>query len=136
MNFIPSQVVEADARGALVRVPTGELIRCAVDASRAEVGQEVTLGLRPEHLRPDATGNAMKVQVTFVESLGSSTQAYCALPGVDEAITCTLPGQSRIRDGQALSLGVDPADGYLFDAQGHAFQRHAPAAPQSVSAAS
>ena len=136
MNFIPSQVVEADARSALVRVPTGELIRCGVDASKAEVGQEVTLGLRPEHLRPDATANAMKVQVTFVESLGSSTQAYCALPGVDEQVTCTLPGQSRIRDGQALSLGVDPADAYLFDAQGHAFQRHAHATPQLVSAVS
>ncbi len=136
MNFIPSQVLEADASSALVRLPTGELIRCSVDASAAQIGQDVTLGLRPEHLRAEATDNAMKVQVTFVESLGSSTQAYCALPGVEEAITCALPGQSRIRDGQALSLGVDPVNCYLFDASGRAFQRLAPAAAQPVSAAS
>ena len=136
MNFIPAQVVEADAREALVRVPTGELIRCAVDASAAELGQEVTLGARPEHLRPDSASNAMKVQVTFVESLGSATQAYCALPGVEEAITCTLPGQSRIRDRQALSLGIEPGDCYLFDAQGRAFARHAPPVAAPVSEAS
>jgi multiple sugar transport system ATP-binding protein len=137
MNFIPAQVVEADAQAVLVRVPTAELVRCAVDGAGAEVGQEVTLGLRPEHLRPEgAAGNAIKVQVTFVESLGSATQAYCAMPGVDEAITCTLPGQSRIRDGQALSLGVEPGDCYLFDAQGRAFARHAPHVAAPVSQAS
>ncbi|MEO8161766.1 MAG: hypothetical protein ABI588_10130, partial [Arenimonas sp.] len=68
--------------------------------------------------------------------LGSSTQAYCTLPGVDEAVTCTLQGQSRIRGGQALSLGVDANDAYLFDAQGLAFARHAAAPAAPVSAAS
>ena len=137
MNFIPAQVVESDGQAVLVRVPTGELIRCAVDGAGAELGQDVTLGVRPEHLKPDGGGNnAMKVQVTFVESLGSATQAYCALPGVDEAITCTLPGQSRIRDGQALALGVEPGDCYLFDAQGRAFPRHAPHVAAPVSQAS
>jgi multiple sugar transport system ATP-binding protein len=137
MNFLPAQVVEADAATALVRLPTGELLRCAVDAARAEVGQDVTLGLRPEHFRPESTDNAIKVQVTFVESLGSSTQAYCAMPGVDEALTCTLPGQTRVRDGQTLSLGVNPAECYLFDAQGLAFRRHAAADRQpALSAAS
>jgi multiple sugar transport system ATP-binding protein len=137
MNFIPAQVVEADPQAVLVRLPSGELIRCAVDGAGAEVGQDVTLGVRPEHLRPDAAGtNAMKVQVTFVESLGSATQAYCALSGVDEAITCTLPGQSRIRDGQALALGVEAGDCYLFDAQGRAFPRHSPHVAAPVSQAS
>jgi multiple sugar transport system ATP-binding protein len=68
--------------------------------------------------------------VTFVESLGSSTQAYCTLPGVEEALTCTLSGQSRVRDGEVLPLGVPASDCYLFDAQGQAFprRRRAPAA--------
>ena len=61
--------------------------------------------------------------ITFVESLGSSTQAYCALPGVEETLTCTIQGQGRLRDGQALRLGVRPEDAYLFDAQGLAFAR-------------
>jgi multiple sugar transport system ATP-binding protein len=76
------------------------------------------------------------VTVTFVESLGSSTQAYCSLPGVEEAVTCTIQGQGRLRDGQALRLGVRPEDAYLFDTTGLAFKRLAVHDATPVSAAS
>jgi multiple sugar transport system ATP-binding protein len=92
MNFLPAKILEANAQGALVQLPGGESLRAAVDASHAAPGQAVTLGLRPEHLHPEAGANAIGVTVTFVESLGSSTQAYCALPGVEEALTCTIQG--------------------------------------------
>jgi len=94
------------------------------------------LGLRPEHVHPGASENSLGVTVTFVESLGSSTQAYCALPGVEEAVTCTIQGQGRLRDGQELRLGLRPDDAYLFDAQGKAFTRLATHDATQVSAAS
>jgi len=55
---------------------------------------------------------------------------------VEEALTCTIQGQSRIRDGQSLRLGVDPKDAYLFDEAGHAFPRLANETSTPVSAAS
>jgi len=136
MNFLPGKLLQADARGAQVQLPSGETLRVVVDASRAQVGDEVTLGLRPEHLHPGANDNALAVTVTFVESLGSSTQAYCSLPGVEEAVTCTIQGQGRLRDGQALRLGVKAEDAYLFDEHGLAFARLAPPEPATVGAAS
>jgi multiple sugar transport system ATP-binding protein len=136
MNFLPAKIVEANGQGALLQLPGGETLRASVDATRASAGEGVTLGLRPEHLHPEASANSIGVDVTFVESLGSSTQAYCALPGVEEALTCTIQGQSRIRDGQALRLGVDPKDAYLFDEGGHAFPRLAGASSAPVSVAS
>jgi multiple sugar transport system ATP-binding protein len=123
MNFIPAKLLEANGNACIVSLPSGERIRCLVDASAATSGQDVTLGLRPEHLRLDLGDNRMNVTVTFVESLGSSTQAYCTLPGVEEALTCTLGGQSKVRDGQALALGIAAGDCYLFDANGKAFSR-------------
>ena len=126
MNFIPATVVAAGAQDVMVRLVSGETIRCHVDASSASAGDAVTLGVRPEHLRLDAGDNLMNVQVTFVESLGSSTQAYCTLPGVEEALTCTLGGQTKVRGGQTLALGVEASDGYLFDASGKAFSRRIP----------
>ncbi|MFA6987378.1 MAG: sn-glycerol-3-phosphate ABC transporter ATP-binding protein UgpC [Arenimonas sp.] len=129
MNFIPAQLLEANAQFALVRLASGESIRCDVDASSGQPGQAVTLGARPEHLSLDARDNRMNVQVTFVESLGSSTQAYCVLPGVEESLTCTLGGQSTVRDGQSLSLGIAASDCYLFDADGKAFARHRATSP-------
>jgi multiple sugar transport system ATP-binding protein len=128
MNFIPAQLVEGNSQGSVVRLASGELISCAVDASSAEPLQEVTLGVRPEHLSLAAATNRITVTVTFVESLGSSTQAYCVLPGVEEALTCTLGGQSKVRDGQSLALSIAASDCYLFDASGKAFSRRLPAA--------
>jgi multiple sugar transport system ATP-binding protein len=126
MNFIPAQIVSANADGAEVKLASGEVVRCLVNAAGAQPGQAVTFGARPEHLRIGGADNGIKVAVTFVESLGSSTQAYCQLPGVEETLTCTLGGQSPVRGGQDLALGIASADCYLFDADGKAFRRHAP----------
>ena len=123
MNFIPARVMERSATGANVQLASGEVIHCDVDASGAAIGDAVTLGARPEHLRINGGPNLMSATVTFVESLGSSTQAYCTLAGVDEALTCTLSGQSRVKAGDVLPLGVAAADAYLFGEDGRAFPR-------------
>ena len=73
--------------------------------------------------------NWLEAQVTFVESLGSATHAYCSFPGAEESLTCTLPGSVRLHDGESLRLQVPPESAYLFDAAGKAFRRHAPVAP-------
>jgi multiple sugar transport system ATP-binding protein len=126
MNFVPGKLLEANAQGARVELPGGQVLAVKVDAARGQRGDAVLLGLRPEHLHPDASDNALQVQVTFVESLGSSTQAYCALPGLEEALTCTIPGHGQLRAGMSLRLGIRAEDAYLFDAQELSFARLAP----------
>ena len=127
MNFIDGTVEQASDQGASVRLGGGELIRCAVDARGAQAGDAVKLGVRPEHLRASVADNALQTTVTFVESLGSMTYAYCsradANPGLDDVITCAVEGDRRISDGQTLPLGVPVEKAYLFDAQGVAFRR-------------
>jgi len=136
MNFVPGTIMEASARGARVKLPGGQELRAVVDASRAAVGDTVQVGLRPEHLHPNSNDNALEVNVTFVESLGSSTQAYCTLPGVDEPLSCTIQGHGRLHGGSTLRLGIRPEDVYLFDAKELAFRRLAESEPASLSAAS
>jgi multiple sugar transport system ATP-binding protein len=99
------------------------VVHCDVDASTGAIGDEVVLGARPEHLRVNAGPNLVTATVTFVESLGSSTQAYCTLPGMDDALTVTLSGQSRVVAGEVLPLGIAANDAYLFAADGHAYPR-------------
>ena len=123
MNFIAAELVEGSATVATVKLGSGAFIRCAVDAARAKTGDKVTLGVRPEHLVAGVADNAIETTVTFVESLGSSTHAYCAFPGVDEAITCELDGHMRLRNGERLTLSLPEEACYLFDAAGHAFKR-------------
>ena len=124
MNLLDGEVLEASAECARVRLGGGEVIRCLVDGARAQAGDKVTLGVRPEHLRAGVADNALRTQVTFVESLGSITYAYCSNPGSAEVLTAAIDGQTRLRAGDALLLGVPSEWAYLFDAQGLAFRRH------------
>ncbi len=130
MNLLDATVAEASAQHAMVRVKgSDEAIRCLVDASAAKPGDAVKLGVRPEHLRAADSGgaNTLATEVTFVESLGGMTYAYCSHPGVDDVITCVVEGDRRLASGSSLALAVPPEKAYLFDAAGHAFRRLAAA---------
>ena len=124
MNFVEAEVVAASAEQAQVRLQSGVLIRAEVDAAAARVGDKVTLGIRPEHFRFDGSENTIETTVTYVESLGSTTHAYFAYPGVEEAMTCELDGQTAVRSGDPLRLEAPPEACHLFDAGGHAYRRH------------
>ena len=112
------------AEGAVVRLSGGNELHCAVDATVAAAGDKMTLGIRPEHICLDAGTNTIEAEVAFVESLGSTTHAYCAYPGTDD-LTCTLDGRNRPGQGDRLTLGFPAEVCYLFDARGNAFRRHA-----------
>ena len=132
MNFIDAEFISGDDTHAQVRLASGTQIRCSVDAAIAKPGDKVVLGIRPEHFHQaadsidnPASGDANQIEatVTFVESLGSSTQAYFAFPGVEDALTCSLDGRSRVQQGNMLKLGLPTELCYLFDAAGNAFKR-------------
>ena len=124
MNFMDATLVSAGPEGAVVRLSGGNELHCAVDATIAAAGDKMTLGIRPEHICLDAGTNTIEAEVAFVESLGSTTHAYCAYPGTDD-LTCTLDGRNRPGQGDRLTLGFPAEVCYLFDARGNAFRRHA-----------
>ncbi|MED5621671.1 ABC transporter ATP-binding protein [Ideonella sp. BN130291] len=125
MNFIAVELVQGSGAEAVVKLANGAQVRCAVDASTAQPGAKLTLGVRPEHFQLGSGDNTLSTSVTFVESLGGLTQAYCNFPGMDEALTCQLDGRTRVRQGDTLALGIAADSCYLFDADGRAFRRHA-----------
>ncbi len=91
--------------------------------------------MRPEHFETAVagqSGNVIATTVTFVESLGSTTHAYCDYPGAAETLVCELDGATRLRNGAALALSIPAARSYLFDAEGRAFRRHVADAQQEA----
>ncbi|MFN5049783.1 ABC transporter ATP-binding protein [Roseateles sp.] len=128
MNFLPATLVSATPGEALLRLAGGQTMRALVDATRAQPGEPLTLGVRPEHLRLGGCENLLPSTVAFVESLGGTTFAYCPYPGLDEPLTCQFEGRNghdRLRSGDQLDLQLPPEALYLFDAQGRAFRRQA-----------
>jgi multiple sugar transport system ATP-binding protein len=123
MNFIEAELVRGTSSEAVVRLPSGAHVHAHVDAGAAQAGDKVTLGMRPEHFELGGEVNVIDTTVTFVESLGGETYAYCAYPGVEDALTCNFDGRTRVKSGDALKLALPAEACYLFDAQGQAFKR-------------
>ncbi|WP_101342074.1 sn-glycerol-3-phosphate import ATP-binding protein UgpC [Cereibacter azotoformans] len=105
MNMLP-------ARG------TGAAVEAAGQtfAAPAPAGQELILGIRPEHLHtagPCEPGIELHVQA--VEWLGADAFAHGRLPGGTELVV-RLPGQAPVRDGDRLTVAPDAGSLHLFDA--------------------
>jgi multiple sugar transport system ATP-binding protein len=130
MNFLDARIEAAGPRRAVVRLRSGDTVDLAVDARSARPGQDVTLGVRPEHFDARAQSNVLPVKVRFVESLGSVTIAYGTLAGTETEVTVQLPGDLEVRPGETIRPGAPPHACYLFDAGGRAYRRVSAAAQE------
>lgn len=116
MGFVPVRRAPDEEGRAVVRLPGGGLLKTQVGAAGLQ-GQELSLGLRPENLRPSADG-ALRGQVEMVEFLGERTLAHLKL--VDGSpLTITVAG-SVPQIGEFIGLAIDLAEAHLFDADGRA----------------
>jgi ABC-type sugar transport system ATPase subunit len=108
MNFMPAK---ADG-GARFSLLAGGTIAAAVGG--AEAGRAVTVGVRPEHLRPVDTGEAMvSGPVEMVEQLGADTLLHVGHGA--GTIIARLPHGAHPELGSVLHLAADPANVFLFD---------------------
>ncbi len=106
MNFVRG-TVKGD------EVVSNGLARPVPKTGAAQDGQDVLIGLRPEHLTVKP-GASHRVELT--ESLGGVS--YVHLIGPDgEKIIVEERGDHRSALGDQVDLGVDPAHLYLFDAK-------------------
>jgi multiple sugar transport system ATP-binding protein len=127
MNFLQASLVSAEAGLAMVRLAGGAMVEVAADVARARTGVDVTLGVRPEHLRiADADGGAMARRLAgrlaLAEYLGDVTLAYVQVEGADVLVAVKRHGQAGLpAPGSAVSLEFEAGAGYLFDQDGAAF---------------
>jgi len=123
INLLPAEVVEASAERALLKLADGSLFEGSVDAARANVGDQVMLGLRPEQMRIAGGDNSVEVIVRFVEELGGVTFAY--VDHGETSLTVQLPGGTHLTMGDRIELQAEAESAYLFNADGIAFTRRA-----------
>src|SRR6202012_3328966 len=80
MNFIDSEIIDADATGARLALPGGGSLVVQVDGSTMGKGDAVKLGVRPEHLSASDGEAAWGGTVEVVEELGESHLIHARLP--------------------------------------------------------
>ena len=116
MNMLPARVLGMDAAGVAVELASGARVSVAAHPGAARPGAPVTLGIRPEALRPHADG-ALAGEVRLVERLGGLTLLHVALQGGEDIIV-QIEGSDGSRAHQPIRLAIDPAACHLFDEAG------------------
>ena len=116
MNFINGKVRAAN--GTTVTVELGSLGVIELPrTSTAVAGQDVILGIRPEHLTLEQGQFSIETTPNIVEHLGIHTIAYSTLPGGENFIGL-FEGNPDLEDGKPIRVGFDIAQVHLFDAEG------------------
>ena len=82
-------------------------------------GDDILLGLRPEHLRFDGGDDALTLTADLSESLGGSTLIY-GQTAAGETVSLQTAGRRILRKGETFAAGFDAAQAYLFDKGGTA----------------
>jgi multiple sugar transport system ATP-binding protein len=81
-------------------------------SARAQEGQAVNYGIRPEHLSFAADGIAAEVQV--VEPMGAETEVLVTIGG--QSFTLMTHGRASHAPGERVLLAPQAAHAHLFDA--------------------
>ena len=127
MNFINVEAVETSDAGTLVR--SREFGTALIPAIGAAVrsGQALTLGVRPENVKVGhGFGVTLHGQTSLVERLGHETFIEVVMAD-GHTVTALVDGKTLIEMCVDVSIGFDPVECHLFDANGDALRRlHVP----------
>ncbi len=126
MNLIKGRVLDTESAEARIALADGSEARIPLASSKLAPGQEVTLGMRPEHMGAGAEGLiALSGIVDAVERLGEASYVYMHL--ADGAnVTVRISGDSMVEPGAPLTASAVAGALHVFDAEGLALA-HLPA---------
>jgi len=117
MNLLPATVLSTE--GSLrLRIGAVELTvpRAALALAPSE---DVTIGIRPEHIAVVPEHGTLAATVDFIEHLGGETFIYASASGLPQ-VTLRCDGQRPFARGDAISIRFSPDHLHLFDATGAA----------------
>jgi multiple sugar transport system ATP-binding protein len=121
MNFLPAKVLGIDETGTTVQLASGANLFVPVRAGSQKVGDAVTLGVRPEHMRLGVEGEVTG-EVKVVERLGGETFLYTQLQDGAMVIVQT-DGEIPTGVHERVVIKLDPSSCHLFDAEGLSVER-------------
>jgi multiple sugar transport system ATP-binding protein len=82
-------------------------------ATKAQAGQRVRYGIRPEHLSLSSAGIAGEIEV--VEPMGAETEILVKVGG--QTFTVMTHGRATVGPGERVFLAPQAAQAHLFDAE-------------------
>jgi multiple sugar transport system ATP-binding protein len=122
MNFLPGEIKAVDKSGVAVDCMGVGKINVPVSPAALSKGQQVQVGIRPEHVDLAAKAATCKGTIGLVELLGHQTFIETDI-GSERPLTALVDGVEAFDIGDKVNLTFNPANCHLFDAQGVAAPR-------------
>ncbi len=123
MNFTRVKIAATGDEMVTVEMPGGATATLPFAVPTDDIGAEVELGIRPEHLELERTGDLpVTGEVEVVEKLGDSTYLYVRLENADR-VTLRAPGHSRVKIGETVRAAADGGASHLFNGAGKAYRK-------------
>lgn len=125
MNIVPAVFVSGQEGSARVKLGEAEF-NVAVRPDGLSAGQEVNLGMRPEHMRLAADGqteNTFGAHIAHIEKLGEASLLYLNLGASMPTPTLKLEGTTNLNNGDSVRVHVPAIDLHLFNTEGNACTR-------------
>ena len=120
MNFLPAT---ANVTGEAVSVVFDDQ-SVSVDHEGAQQGESLSLGIRPEHLMLDGTGDwFFEAKIEVVEHLGDQAMLYFDRDGEDGPLVAVVDGEQHYSRGQTVKVGVPMSRIHLFNSQEQALSK-------------
>ncbi|WP_035054260.1 ABC transporter ATP-binding protein [Andreprevotia chitinilytica] len=120
MNFLACQTVGEATDSLMLKVGSTQGLALA-RTPVAGMPADVTLGIRPEHVRLVLPSDGLRARVELVENLGDTQLVHAALAGCSEAFSIRLPGDSATPNvGETVGVQIDASRALLFDRGGRA----------------
>lgn len=126
MNFLPVRVVEVKEDAVQIEMLDADHVSfwIPVEGMGLNVGDNVSLGIRPEHLLPcEHSDICIKGMVKVVEQLGHETQVYLELPAIKQNIVYRQNDIVLVKEGDEMAIGINPNRCHLFREDGTACRR-------------
>ncbi|CAM3436236.1 ABC transporter ATP-binding protein [Halomonas lysinitropha] len=122
MNFMPAELLDGTQEGCRVRTPGIGELSLPQDASGKHVGVDLSLGVRPEHLRLAEAEGENSFEIVNVEYLGNEVYVYLEPKVGDTLLIHRSEAPSRWSLGQRVALVPDLEHVHLFDTEDQALE--------------
>jgi len=116
MNFLPARVLEGARQTLLIEGSEDARIELPWVGATLSPGDQVTLGIRPQHLRI-ADDGVLRLQPDVVEQLGDVSYLHGISPGNVEVVAQVAERLSSVPRSE-LRLGLDLPRTFLFGSDG------------------
>jgi multiple sugar transport system ATP-binding protein len=124
MNFLPVKVTGAEPARVQVELPNRQQFWLPVEGTNVNVGSNLSLGIRPEHLLPsDVAEVTLSGEVQVVEQLGNETQIHIQIPAIRQNLVYRQNDVVLVEEGATFAIGLPPHRCHLFREDGTACRR-------------